>query len=79
MHPPKWYRVLSLLAGELYDMPCNLVIISETEHLGRGLLWFLREGGITNFTELLLIIMNILHQGKRDSFGHLRGKGYCYT
>ncbi len=34
MHPPKWYRVLSLLAGELYDMPCNLVIISETEHLG---------------------------------------------
>jgi hypothetical protein len=37
MHPPNRYRALSLLAGELYDMPCNLVIISETEHLVKSM------------------------------------------
>jgi hypothetical protein len=41
MHPPNRYRTLSLLVGELYDMPCNLVIISETEHLAAILSFFL--------------------------------------
>jgi uncharacterized protein YdbL (DUF1318 family) len=32
-HPLNRYDTLSLLAGRLYDILCNLVIISETEHL----------------------------------------------
>jgi hypothetical protein len=31
-YPPNQNGTVSLRAGGLYDIPCNLVIISETEH-----------------------------------------------
>jgi hypothetical protein len=35
-YPPNRNGTVSLRAGRLYDIPCNLVIISETEHLASG-------------------------------------------